>query len=106
MSLKQSYNDDQGDDLYGDLNDSSNNQTYSSGLPVAKKSGKGPVHQINIQQEREDITNLKREVERLKKENEVLKRNMGILYRTATKELKRKDDAIIKMKMDLDSKNA
>ena len=77
-------------DLYGDLD--------SSVTKTSKQSE--PPQQINIQEERKEIENLKKEVERLTKENETLKRNMGMLYRTASKELQRKDDSSMMMKMD------
>lgn len=65
------------DELYGDLEDN------------AKPPSSTTTHQINIQQERQEIANLRKEVARLQKENEILKRNIGTLYRTATNEIER-----------------
>jgi hypothetical protein len=65
------------DELYGDLEDD------------VKPSSSTTPRQINIQQERQEIANLRKEVARLQKENEVLKRNIGTLYRTATNEIQR-----------------
>lgn len=107
MSDKQSSENDHSDDLYGDLDNNVHPHETSSEIKssaVARSSSKSQVRQINIQQEREEIDSLKKEVERLKKENESLKRNMGTLYRTAKKELKRKDDSIMRMKMEIDSR--
>jgi transposase-like protein len=67
---------EQDDDLYGDLE-------------VNIKAPSTNTHQINIQQERQEIINLKKELAKVKKENEILKRNIGTLYRTAANEIKR-----------------
>jgi len=40
------------------------------------------------------VEQLQQKLERLEKENDILKRNIGILYRTARVELKRKSDII------------
>jgi|EP00979_Chaetoceros_neogracilis_P018630 predicted RNase H-like nuclease (RuvC/YqgF family) len=77
-------------DLYGDLDKN-----------IGKVSGNSNSRQINIQQEREDIVNLNAELESAKKENDTLKRNIGTLYRTATKELQRKDDRITELEKEL-----
>jgi hypothetical protein len=79
-------------DLYGDLVESTTN-TQATNTSKPK--------QLNIQEEREDIVNLNKELERFKQENEVLKRNIGTLYRTATKELQRKDDRIAELEDEL-----
>lgn len=64
------------DELYGDLEDDI-------------KPSSSTTRQINIQQERQEIANLRKEVARLQKENDILKRNIGTLYRTATNEIQR-----------------
>ncbi len=89
---------DNEDDLYGDLDNTASVQKSAAPSKIQA------VRQINIQHEREEIRNLNNEVEMLKRENELLKRNMGMLYRTAKKELQRKDASILQMKMELDSR--
>lgn len=84
------------DDLYGDLEE-------TMGSAPVRSDCKPATHQINIQQEREDIRNLKKELERIKKENGVLKQNMGTLYRTAKKELERKDARIVELERELNA---
>lgn len=77
-------------DLYGDLD-----------KRIVKAPRNHKSRQINIQQEREEIVNLNNELKRVKKENEIVKRNIGTLYRTATKELRRKDDRIMELEEEL-----
>ena len=78
------------EDLYGDLDLSGN----ASSKPSAPK-------QINIQEERAEITMLRKQLAAAQKENETLKRNVGTLYRTATNELKRKDNRILELEQEL-----
>lgn len=99
------------DDLYGDLDENMNNPTtkpsvilVSSSMPTSSSSKphkQKQTHQINIQQEREDIQALSKELTIIKEENGVLKRNMGTLYRTAKVELDRKDDRIRRLEEEL-----
>lgn len=74
------------DDLYGDLD------TYQ---PTKKAKGANPANKKNP-----DTQRLQAEVESLRKENEVLKRNMGILFRTAQAEIRRKDRQIAELEKD------
>jgi predicted RNase H-like nuclease (RuvC/YqgF family) len=52
----------------------------------------------------EHLDNLQRRVDALEGENQQLKRNMGTLFRTAKKEIKRKDDQIARLMQELDKK--
>ena len=78
------------EDLYGDLD--------LSGKAPSKPSA---PKQINIQEERAEITMLRKQLAAAQKENEILKRNIGTLYRTATNELKRKDNRILELEQEL-----
>ena len=53
----------------------------------------------------EKLTHLEKRVKELEDENANLKRNMGTLFRTAKKEIKRKDDQIVQMMLELDEKS-
>lgn len=78
------------EDLYGDLD--------LSGKAPSKPSA---LKQINIQEERAEIAMLRKQLAAAQKENETLKRNIGTLYRTATNELKRKDNRILELEQEL-----
>ena len=79
------------EDLYGDLDLSGKAPSKPSSAPK----------QINIQEERAEITMLRKQLAASQKENETLKRNIGTLYRTATNELKRKDNRILELEQEL-----
>lgn len=73
--------DNEEEDLYGDLHD-------TKCAPKDKSA-----HQVE---------ELKRQVEKLKAENQVLKRNIGTLFRTARAEIRRKDSKIESLMEQLD----
>lgn len=54
----------------------------------------------------EEVDALQAKVGSLQRENSTLKRNIGILYRTAIAELKRKDAEIATLHVEIDKKNA
>ena len=50
------------------------------------------------------VSELSSRIEAISKENDNLKRNMGTLYRTAVRELQRKDEAIMRLQDEVDGK--
>ena len=95
---------DESEDLYGDIDDSpvfpmattadraqstcATAAVSSSTMTTSKKNASHPRSLV------EEVKFLQEQVTKLEKENEILKRNMGILFRTATAELQRKDKEI------------
>jgi predicted RNase H-like nuclease (RuvC/YqgF family) len=79
--------DDEEEDLYGDLTDST----------FAAKTSRPSLDSQQVQE-------LQQELDKLKQENETLKRNMGTLFRTARAEIKRKDAKIESLMEQLDQK--
>ena len=51
----------------------------------------------------DELEQAKLKVQQLEQENQVLRRNIGTLFRTATNEIKRKDDQISRLRTELDS---
>lgn len=78
---------DESEDLYGDID-----ETPVFAAPAAA-SAKSNAPRSLVQ----EVQFLQDKVAKLEKENEVLKRNMGILFRTATAEIQRKDKEISRL---------
>lgn len=76
------------DDLYGDLAD-------TKPAPIASKK---------LAQSKDPPTSnqMNKQVEDLAEENRILKRNIGTLYRTARAEIKRKDDEISRLILEIE----
>ena len=98
---------DETDDLYGDIDDTpvfamSSAVTHhtqaaarpTTTTPTATKSATAPNHPRSLV---EEVQFLQDKVAKLERENQVLKRNMGILFRTATAEIQRKDKEILRL---------
>lgn len=104
---------DENDDLYGDLQDETTMTSYAHSHPpsrqqhppslkpsTSKRSTLLPIDQ----QKKHDETiqnQLKKQIEELQNENGILKRNIGTLYRTAKLELDRKDARIAELEFEL-----
>ena len=50
----------------------------------------------------DQVAALEETVKALRRENDTLKRNVGTLYRTAKREIQRKDDQILKLMQEVD----
>ena len=99
---------DETDDLYGDIDDTPvfamsaavTDRTQAAAArptttpPKATKSATAPNHPRSLV---EEVQFLQDKVAKLERENQVLKRNMGILFRTATAEIQRKDKEILRL---------
>ena len=99
---------DESEDLYGDIDESAvfpvsaTKNSAQSALSASTVSAatasahlKNPSHHPRPLVE--EVAFLQDKVTKLEKENEVLKRNMGILFRTATAEIQRKDKEILRL---------
>jgi hypothetical protein len=85
------------DDLYADLTSanrapSSANKSHLK-IPIPPKASQVPSASVQI---------LEKRVEDLAEENRRLKRNIGTLYRTAKAEMKRKDDKIASLLLEVE----
>ena len=112
-------NDDNDDDLYGDLE--ATDQKVAAGVTLTKTeegNGKDVASSVNSNTRSrnsnsnssrprslvEEVDVLQQHVTELHAENETLKRNMGTLYRTAVAELARKDKQIAHLQAQLDER--
>lgn len=94
-------NDDD-DFLYDDLQDAqlAKKQKTTTTTTVAKKpSAAATDRPLSLSEQAEQH---QKRVEQLERENEQLKRNIGTLYRTAKKEIQRKDNQIARLMKELD----
>ena len=110
-------NDDNEDDLYGDLMEQKLPASASSSLLVGASAAKKQKRSIDpssstlpssVKQQNNESGNAgiwKQRVEELANENNILKRNIGTLYRTAKKEIERKDKEIQRLTEELERKN-
>lgn len=118
------------DDLYGDLSDTkvavatvSNNTKKRKITPpplqpplndgaaddgVASSSSASMAHLPSSRTNNsktlsitDELEQAKLKISKLENENQILKRNIGTLYRTATNEIKRKDDQISRLRTEL-----
>ena len=82
-------------DLYGDLED---RKPTARGNGVVKNKESRYEGALSLT---DQVDFLRKQVEELTSENKTLKRNMGILYRTAKEEIKRKDTQIEELLQEL-----
>ena len=90
---------DESEDLYGDIDDSpvfpmsttADRGSASSAAAATTTSRNAPRSLV------EEVQFLQDQVSKLERENQVLKRNMGILFRTTTAEIQRKDKEILRL---------
>ena len=87
-------NNNHNDKENGGIDSSSSSSLYSDLNYIAAASA--PT------KEQKEYRLQKKQLEQLKNENEILKRNISILYRTAKKELERKDVRIQQLEKELD----
>lgn len=95
---------DESEDLYGDIDDSpvfpismTANTAQAAQLTAAGSTATTAKSASHPRSLVEEVKFLQNKVSKLQKENEVLKRNMGILFRTATAEIQRKDKEILRL---------
>lgn len=100
-----SQHEEEEDDLYGDLTQPTA-QTQENQSSSTNK-GCGGVRQIRAipftHVNEEEMAKLQAELDALKNENKTLRRNIGTLYRTAQKELERKDARILALEGNIKS---
>ena len=84
------------DDLYGDLQETNRAaSTYNTSAQLKAPPTLTPISSVTVQ-------SLEKRVEELAEENRVLKRNIGTLYRTSKAEIKRKDDEIARLLLEIE----
>ena len=106
-------NDDNDDDLYGDLMEQKLPASSTSMASSAKrqKLSSASLSSSNFQKDEGNSVSdpnavWKQRVEELTNENNILKRNIGTLYRTAKKEMERKDKEIQRLTEELEKTRA
>jgi hypothetical protein len=77
-----------------------------AGASAAPKvaSAKSPLGLMKTPSLSDDTIRLREAMNALEQENAMLKRNMGTLYRTATNEIRRKNNEITRLMAELDAK--
>lgn len=95
-------------DLYGDLDDDKVASPSSSikGTSTLAASKASSLSSLKSPPPGSNMAQLEDKVKALEAENLTLKRNMGMLYRTARREIERKDKQISELMAELDKKNA
>ena len=105
--------EDEGD-LYGDLDavplakkaapSTASDSTAGTASATSGTPGAMTLHGIGKVYDEAAMQQLRADNDRLRAENEALKRNIGTLYRTAKAELSRKDERIVSLQGQVDSK--
>jgi hypothetical protein len=92
------------DGLYEDLEGTSAAPKVASAKPPMGSMTRHPMGPMKTPSLSEDLNHLRERIQELEQENQTLKRNIGTLYRTATNEIKRKDNQIARLMAELDNK--
>lgn len=89
-------------DLYDDL--SLVKPASATSKPIANTHYKTTSSQSSFVSLENQVKDLEREIKDLKEENETLKRNMGVLFRTAKREIQRKNAAMEALQQTIDTR--